>query len=150
MTIHRKIVNLRLHCKPLEGKTCNENRVFPAKNLFSLLMVFLSKENSTQKNSPSMFIDFSGFFPPSTWVHSSFIVQFFPQKSHLHIYWFCDFCPPSTFTPTSSTINLWNRPSVQLLLVLYWPFQIAYEGDFRSLCTVSFWQKVTFLISNTN
>ena len=27
-------------------------------------------------------------------------------------------------------------------------FQIAYEGDFRSLCTVNFWQKVDFLISN--
>ena len=25
---------------------------------------------------------------------------------------------------------------------LYWPFQIAYEGDFRSLCTVTFGQKV--------
>ena len=27
-------------------------------------------------------------------------------------------------------------------------FQIAYEGDFRSLCTVTFWQKVDFLNSN--
>ena len=27
--------------------------------------------------------------------------------------------------------------------------QIAYEGDFWSLCTVTFWQKVDFLISNT-
>ena len=27
-----------------------------------------------------------------------------------------------------------------------WPFQIAYEGDFRSLCTVTFGQKVDFLI----
>ena len=26
-------------------------------------------------------------------------------------------------------------------------FQIAYEGDFGSLCTVTFWQKVDFLIS---
>ena len=25
--------------------------------------------------------------------------------------------------------------------------QIAYEGDFRSLCTVTLWQKVDFLIS---
>ena len=36
--------------------------------------------------------------------------------------------------------------------VSYWstcrPFQISYEGDFRSLCTVTFWQKVDFLISN--
>jgi hypothetical protein len=30
-----------------------------------------------------------------------------------------------------------------------WPFQIAYEGDFRSLCTVTFGQKVDFLNSNT-
>ena len=30
-----------------------------------------------------------------------------------------------------------------------WPFQIAYEGDFRSLCTVTFGQKVGFLNSNT-
>ena len=29
-----------------------------------------------------------------------------------------------------------------------WPFQIAYEGDFWSLFTVTFWQKVDFLISN--
>ena len=28
-------------------------------------------------------------------------------------------------------------------------FYIAYEGNFRSLCTVTFWQKVDFLISNT-
>ena len=27
-------------------------------------------------------------------------------------------------------------------------FQIAYEGDFGSLCTLTFWQKVDFLISN--
>ena len=27
-------------------------------------------------------------------------------------------------------------------------FQIAYEGDFRSLCAVTFQQKVDFLISN--
>jgi hypothetical protein len=27
-------------------------------------------------------------------------------------------------------------------------FQIANEGDFRFLCTVTFWQKVDFLISN--
>ena len=27
-------------------------------------------------------------------------------------------------------------------------FQIAYEGDFRSLCTVTYWQKVDSLISN--
>ena len=27
-------------------------------------------------------------------------------------------------------------------------FQIAYEGDFWSLRTVTFWQKVDFLISN--
>ena len=26
-----------------------------------------------------------------------------------------------------------------------WPFQIAYEGDFRSLCTVTFGQKVDFV-----
>ena len=26
--------------------------------------------------------------------------------------------------------------------------KIAYEGDFLSLCTVIFWQKVDFLISN--
>ena len=32
---------------------------------------------------------------------------------------------------------------------MYWPFQIAYEGDFRSLCTVTFGQKVDFLNSNT-
>ena len=25
-----------------------------------------------------------------------------------------------------------------------WPFQTAYEGDFRSLCTVTFGQKVDF------
>jgi hypothetical protein len=31
-----------------------------------------------------------------------------------------------------------------------WPFQIAYEGDFRSLCTVTFGQKVDFLNSNTS
>ena len=30
-----------------------------------------------------------------------------------------------------------------------WPFQIAYEGDFRSLCSVIFGQKVDFLNSNT-
>ena len=29
-------------------------------------------------------------------------------------------------------------------------FQIAYEGDFLSLCTLSFWQKVYFLISNAS
>ena len=29
-------------------------------------------------------------------------------------------------------------------------FQIAYEGDFRVLCTVTFWQKVDFLISNAH
>ena len=29
-------------------------------------------------------------------------------------------------------------------------FQIAYEEDFLSLCTVNFWQKVDFLISNEN
>ena len=29
-------------------------------------------------------------------------------------------------------------------------FQIAYEVDLRSLCTVTFWQKVYFLISNTH
>ena len=29
-----------------------------------------------------------------------------------------------------------------------WPFQIAYEGDFGSLCTVTFGQKVDFLNSN--
>ena len=29
-------------------------------------------------------------------------------------------------------------------------FQIAYEEDFGSLCTVTFWQKVDFLISNVN
>ena len=29
------------------------------------------------------------------------------------------------------------------------PFQIAYEGDFRSLCTMTFGQKVDFLNSNT-
>ena len=29
-------------------------------------------------------------------------------------------------------------------------FQIAYEGDFQSLSTVTFWQKVTFLISNVH
>ena len=29
-------------------------------------------------------------------------------------------------------------------------FQIAYEGDFRSLYTVTFWQKVDFLISNAS
>ena len=28
-----------------------------------------------------------------------------------------------------------------------WPFQIAYEGDFRSLCSVIFLQKVDLLIS---
>ena len=27
-------------------------------------------------------------------------------------------------------------------------FQIAYEGDVWSLCTVTFWQKVDYLISN--
>ena len=27
-------------------------------------------------------------------------------------------------------------------------FQIAYEGNFQSLLTVTFWQKVVFLISN--
>ena len=32
---------------------------------------------------------------------------------------------------------------------MYWPFQIAYEGDFRSLCTVTFGLKVDFLNSNT-
>ena len=29
-------------------------------------------------------------------------------------------------------------------------FQIAYEGDFLSLCTVIFWQKVDFLFSNSS
>ena len=29
-------------------------------------------------------------------------------------------------------------------------FQIVYEGDFWSLCTVTFWQKVDFLISNAH
>ena len=29
-------------------------------------------------------------------------------------------------------------------------FQISYEWDFGSLCTVTFWQKVDFLISNTH
>ena len=29
-------------------------------------------------------------------------------------------------------------------------FQITYEGDFRSLCTVTFWQKVDFLISKVH
>ena len=29
-------------------------------------------------------------------------------------------------------------------------FQIAYEGDFWSLCTVTFWKKVDFLISNAH
>ena len=39
--------------------------------------------------------------------------------------------------------NLWAT-----LLLLHYLFQIAYEGDFRSLFTVTFWQKVDFLISN--
>ena len=30
-----------------------------------------------------------------------------------------------------------------------WPFQIAYEGYFWSLCTVTFGQEVDFLNSNT-
>ena len=29
-------------------------------------------------------------------------------------------------------------------------FKIAYEGDFRSLFSVTFWQKVYFLISNVH
>ena len=29
-------------------------------------------------------------------------------------------------------------------------FHIAYEGDFWSLCSVTFWQKVNFLISNAS
>ena len=31
-----------------------------------------------------------------------------------------------------------------------WPFQIAYEVDFRSLCTVTFLRKVDFLINNAH
>ena len=37
--------------------------------------------------------------------------------------------------------NVWFRSKCRL-------FQIAYVADFRSLCTVTFWQKVDLLISN--
>ena len=38
--------------------------------------------------------------------------------------------------------------SASLVLKHMQDFQIAYEGVFWALCTVTFWQKIDFLISN--
>ena len=45
-------------------------------------------------------------------------------------------------------MNKINANTVKSQVLTCRLFQIACEGDFQSLCTVTFWQKIDFLNSN--
>ena len=94
---------------------------------------------------PSTIIDFLDFFHPPLHVYYIYVLVF-PKDptlhvySNLHVYWFCKFCTPSTFIPTSTVIREMRvGPMILAKIKIYvftrakLLFQVCYETPCNSL-----------------
>ena len=94
-------------------------------NVESRLLILKKQFHPPHTFPPSMFIDFIDFFHPPLLVYCIYVLV--PKNPILHVYWFCNFCTPSTFIPTSSAIR-------EMRVVIWHIFE-----PHRT-----FWQKGTF------
>ena len=93
-----KILNFEVH---IDRGNCKYSHL---SNKCEVTLSNFEKATLHKKNPPSMFIDFLDFFHPLLLVYWNYVL-FFPKNPTLHVYWFCNFCTPSTFISTSTVIR---------------------------------------------
>ena len=111
----------------------------------SLLTDFKTKIQHPGTFPPSTFIDFIHLFRPPLLVYCIYIL-FFPKYptlhdySNFHVYWFCNFCTPSTFIITSRAIRKTLDKYCQFWS--WWEFRRRIrpidQGNIKSLTAIPF------------